>query len=54
MAKLHEETIVITVSKLLKNSETETTILSPETVESLEQVVQQLAGEGSVVEVQVA
>ena len=54
MAKLHEETIVITVSKLLKNTDSESTILDTDTVASLEQVVQQLAGEGSVVEVQVA
>ena len=54
MAKLHEETVVITVSKLLKNDEQTSTILTVDTVASLEQVIQELAGAGTLVEIQVA
>jgi hypothetical protein len=54
MAKLHEEVVVVKVSKLLKDSDTVTTILNDETVQSLEAVVQELAGAGTLVEIQVA
>jgi len=54
MAKLHEETVVITVSKLLRNDEEADVILTADTVTSLEAVVQELAGAGSLVEITVA
>jgi len=55
MAKLHEEVVVIKVSKLLKDSDTSSvTILNQETVDSLEAVVAELAGAGTLVEIQVA
>lgn len=54
MAKLHEEVVVIKVSKLVKDNEDATTILNPDTVVSLEAVVQELAGANTLVEVQVA
>lgn len=54
MAKLHEEVIVVKVSKLLKDSESESTILDTDTVTSIEAVVQELAGAGTLVEVQKA
>jgi hypothetical protein len=53
MAKLHEEVIVIKVSKLVRDNEDTTAILSNE-IESLEAVVQELAGAGTLVEIQVA
>jgi hypothetical protein len=54
MAKLHEEVIVVKVSKLLKDSESESTILDNDTITSIEAVVQELAGAGTLVEVQKA
>ncbi len=54
MAKLQEEVLVIKVSKLLKDSDNETAILTTETVASLEAVVQELAGANTLVEIQVA
>ena len=54
MAKLHEEVLVIKVSKLLKDSESAGEILNTETVASLEAVVQELAGANTLVEIQVA
>ena len=52
MAKLHEEVIVIKVSKLLKDSDSEPIILDNDTVISIEAVIQELAGAGALVEVQ--
>ena len=54
MAKLHEEVLVIKVSKLLKDTEPAGTILNTDTVASLEAVVQELAGANTLVEIQVA
>lgn len=54
MAKLHEEVLVIKVSKLLKDSDQPSTILNNETVSSLEAVVQELAGANTLVEIQSA
>jgi hypothetical protein len=51
MAKLHEEIIVVKVSKLLKDSEQAQPIMSPETVTSLEAVIQELAGQNVLVEI---
>lgn len=53
MAKLHEEVIVIKVSKLLKDTEQAAPILAEE-ITSLEAVVQELAGANTLVEIQVA
>lgn len=54
MAKLQEEVLVIKVSKLLKDSDVESEILTAETIASLEAVVQELAGGNTLVEIQVA
>jgi hypothetical protein len=54
MAKLQEEVLVIKVSKMIRDNETETEILNAETVASLEAVVQELAGANTLVEIQVA
>jgi hypothetical protein len=52
MAKLHEEVLVIKVSKLLKDSENTTEIVSNEVLHSLEAVVEELAGAGTLVEIE--
>ena len=55
MAKIQQESIVITLNKLVKDSDTSTaTMASDELVTSLEAVAQELAGTGIIVEVQVA
>ncbi len=51
MAKLHEEIIVVKVSKLLKDTEEAGAIMAPETVASLEAVIQELAGSNVLVEI---
>lgn len=51
MAKLHEEIIVVKVSKLLKDNEQPQTIMGQETVASLEQIIQELAGSNALVEI---
>ena len=51
MAKLHEEIIVVKVSKLLKDTEQAQPIMCAETVASLEQVIQELAGSNVLVEI---
>lgn len=52
MAKLHEEIIVVKVSKLLKDNDTEPTILDNEVISSIDAVIQELAGAGTLVEIQ--
>lgn len=51
MAKLNEQVLVIKVSELLKDSQPANTILSPEIIGQLEQVIAELAGPGKVVEI---
>ena len=51
MAKIHEEVIVITVSKLVKNDENPGTFLTEDISLALEQVAQELLGKDVVVEV---
>ena len=57
MAKLHEEVVVIKVSTMLRDDVTATpVILTEETIQNLEVVVQELAGGkgNTLVEIQVA
>lgn len=54
MAKIVEEVIVIKVSKLVKDITNDTSVVSEETIASLEAVVQELVGESTVVEVEKA
>ena len=54
MAKLHEEVIVVKVSKLVRDEAESAIILNSGTLDSLEAVVQELAGAGTLVEIQVA
>lgn len=50
MANLQTETIKITLSKMIKNSDTETLIIDAEMIASLEAVISELAGAGVMVE----
>ena len=52
MAKLHEEIIVVKVSTLLKDGVAESEIMNNDTIHSLEEVIQELAGAGTLVEIQ--
>ena len=56
MAKIESENVVITVSRLTKDSDTEpaAAMVTQDVVTALEQVAQELAGSGIIVEVQVA
>ena len=54
MAKLQEDVLVIKISKLIKDSDEPGTALSEDLVTSLEAVVQELAGAGTLVEVTTA
>lgn len=51
MAKIHEEVIVITVSKLVKNDENPGSLLTEDIGTALEQVAQELLGTDVVVEI---
>ena len=51
MAKMQTETVVITITKLLKDADSESQVLTNEVCESLEAVAQELAGAGAIVEV---
>ena len=54
MAKMIEEVIVIKLAKLVKDSDAADAIVSEDTQLALEQVVQELAGDGVLVEVEKA
>jgi hypothetical protein len=54
MAKIHEEVVVIKLSKLVKDDETVDNIATLDIVAALEQVAQELVGTGAVVEAQLA
>jgi hypothetical protein len=56
MAKIESENIVITVSRLVKDSDTQPgpNMITADTVTALEQVAQELIGNGVIVEVNVA
>lgn len=51
MAKIQEEAIVITVSKLVKNDDPTTDIVDTDTLVALASVAEELLGKGVVVEV---
>lgn len=52
MAKIVEDVVVIKFSKLVKDSEKDTTLAGSEIQAALEQVAQELVGDGVVVEVE--
>ena len=54
MAVIHEEILIIKVSKLVKDADTAPRLVSTETVSALEQVAQELVGDGVIVEVEEA
>jgi hypothetical protein len=56
MAKIHEEVIIIKLSKLVKEGTeaAQGTLASADTITALEQVTQELVGEGVIVEAQLA
>jgi len=51
MAKIVEDVIVIKFSKIVKDSDTGSSIAGPDIQQALEQVAQELVGESVVVEV---
>ena len=51
MAKVHEEVVVITVSKLIKNDDSSTEIINDDIITALGSVAEELLGQGVVVEV---
>jgi hypothetical protein len=54
MAKINEQTLVITVSQLVKDDTPSTELLSSDVVAQLEVVVAELAGPGTLVEIKQA
>jgi hypothetical protein len=54
MAKINEQTLVITVSQLVKDDANTQALLSAEVVAQLEAVVAELAGVGTLVEIKQA
>lgn len=52
MAKIIEDVIVVKFSKIVKDSEQKPDIVSDDIVSTIEQVVQELVGDGVVVEVE--
>jgi hypothetical protein len=51
MAKVVEDVVVVKFSKLVKDDETSVSIVSPEIQTAIEQVAQELVGDGVIVEV---
>ena len=54
MAKIQTETVVLTFNRLVKDNESAPALLTSDVTAALEQVAQELAGAGVVVEIQVA
>jgi hypothetical protein len=54
MAKINEQTLVITVSQLVRDGDSVSVLLSEEVVAQLEAVVGELAGVGTLVEIKTA
>ena len=54
MAKINEQTLVITVSQLVKDDAPTSVLLADDVVAQLEAVVAELAGSGTLVEIKQA
>ena len=54
MAKIHEEIVVIKLSKLIKDTESGVEIASADIIAALQSVAEELAGAGVVVETELA
>jgi len=52
MAKIHEEIVVIKLSKLVKDTDVDTEIASDDIVLALQSVAEELTGAGIIVEVE--
>ena len=52
MAQIHEEVVVIKFSKLIKDSDSAQMVATDDITTALEQVAQELAGAGVIVEVE--
>jgi hypothetical protein len=51
MAKIAETAFVVKASKLLRDQDPDTPILDADTISQIEAVIQELAGEGTLVEI---
>lgn len=51
MAKIHTDALVIAVSRIAKDGEVLESVVTEEITNTLEEVVQQLVGDGAVIEV---
>jgi hypothetical protein len=54
MAKIVSDAVVIEISRIAKDDQDLATVVNDEVIATLEQVVQQLVGDGAVVEVKTA
>jgi hypothetical protein len=54
MAKINEQTLIITVSQMVRDDAPVQDLLNPEVVAQLEAVVAELAGAGTLVEIRQA
>jgi hypothetical protein len=54
MAIVHEEVVIIKVSKLVKDKSDAPTLITTDIVSALEQVAQELVGDSAIVEVEEA
>jgi hypothetical protein len=54
MAKINQQNLVVTLSTLIKDSDSESYILTSDALEQLEEVIAELAGAGVIVEIQQA
>jgi hypothetical protein len=54
MAKINEQTLIITMSQMVRDDAPVQALLSPEVVAQLESVVAELAGAGTLVEIRQA
>lgn len=54
MAKINEQTLIITVSQLVRDADPVAALLDEEIIAQLEAVVSELAGNGTLVEIKTA
>lgn len=52
MAKIHEEIVIIKISKLIKETDAATIVATSELIDSLQAVAEELAGTGVIIEVE--
>lgn len=52
MAKFKEEVVVIKVSKLFKDKDTQTNLMPKELLENIETIIQEMVGESALVEME--